>query len=673
MATTLPAPIVDDVYAHHGRNLIEALSPYSDGESALHSAAPLLESRRLLTKLSAQPTDTLAATPEVGILGAGIGGLYTALILQSVGISYKIIEQSDRAGGRLFTHRFKDGGAFDYFDVGAMRFPSTPVMSRLFHLFKYQPLNHGEYNLVSHLIPFHSTPEKRNGLMYFTNIREQKRDDKYSGNFLWSELGVEREYVEATVEAIKRDVVQPYTDEMMKDLTTPGRTVGWEKLRKLDAYSLRTYMSAKYIPSPHLRIPMKHLPAAVVDWCEMLGASGTGTFNRSFPEVVLGEMNHTPVGTESTGSTGWKCLRGGSQVLSDTIERYLRAEGGKIQMKSRVASISFDKDRGTVDVGIRQEGNTGIALESFEDVISTLPPPCLRMLNLQKSGISVAQANALRQITYGPAVKIGMRFNSAWWTTMNDISCGQSFTDRPVRNIVYPSYGDGKSNTLIVSFCRMEDAQRFGVLTGTGKQEFEDLIKEMVIRDLALIHDVSEDFLNSQYKEHFAWNWHHPWFPGAYATFAPGLFEEPYRHLNLPAADGHLHFAGEALSVRHAWVVGALDSAWRAVKEVIVMKYGTSSAKYKDFMSLWGENLEWRARGQGNELGRDLLLRHLHLSVPELFTAQTEFTISFIRIYDDTVTHGDAPFGQTRAYRLVFVLYDISCKIFDHEAIRLNS
>src|ERR1700761_1965300 len=56
---------------------------------------------------------------------------------------------------------------------------------------------------------------------------------------------------------------------------------------------------------------------------------------------------------------------------------------------------------------------------------------------------------------------------------------------------------------------------------------------------------------------------------GAFAFFGPGKFESLFRSLNGPAADGLLHFAGEAQSVRHAWVEGALDSAWRAVAELL--------------------------------------------------------------------------------------------------------
>ncbi len=45
---------------------------------------------------------------KVAIVGAGIGGLYAGLILQSLGISFKIFEMDDRVGGRLKTHHFSD-------------------------------------------------------------------------------------------------------------------------------------------------------------------------------------------------------------------------------------------------------------------------------------------------------------------------------------------------------------------------------------------------------------------------------------------------------------------------------------------------------------------------------------------------------------------------------------
>jgi hypothetical protein len=44
----------------------------------------------------------------VGIVGAGAAGLYAAMILESLGIDYEILESSQRIGGRIFTYRFDE-------------------------------------------------------------------------------------------------------------------------------------------------------------------------------------------------------------------------------------------------------------------------------------------------------------------------------------------------------------------------------------------------------------------------------------------------------------------------------------------------------------------------------------------------------------------------------------
>jgi hypothetical protein len=73
---------------------------------------------------------------HICIVGAGVSGLYIALILDSLEIpelTYEILEASDRTGGRVKTHYFSDK-ADDYFDVGAMRFPEATHMQRYLDL-----------------------------------------------------------------------------------------------------------------------------------------------------------------------------------------------------------------------------------------------------------------------------------------------------------------------------------------------------------------------------------------------------------------------------------------------------------------------------------------------------------------------------------------------------------
>jgi hypothetical protein len=77
---------------------------------------------------------------RVAIIGAGVAGLRTAMLLEQYGIPYKIFEASNRPGGRIFTYHFASGeedppGKHDYYDVGAMRFPDNDANQETYELF----------------------------------------------------------------------------------------------------------------------------------------------------------------------------------------------------------------------------------------------------------------------------------------------------------------------------------------------------------------------------------------------------------------------------------------------------------------------------------------------------------------------------------------------------------
>lgn len=58
----------------------------------------------------------------VGIIGAGAAGLYSALLLESLGVDYEILEANSRIGGRIWTYHFNknpaspgEGEYYDYY------------------------------------------------------------------------------------------------------------------------------------------------------------------------------------------------------------------------------------------------------------------------------------------------------------------------------------------------------------------------------------------------------------------------------------------------------------------------------------------------------------------------------------------------------------------------------
>lgn len=80
----------------------------------------------------------------VAIVGAGCAGIFVPMIfnklsallkelqLPDLSVNCEIFEASSEArlGGRVYTHKFSQGGPHDYYDVGAMRFPEVGIMKR---------------------------------------------------------------------------------------------------------------------------------------------------------------------------------------------------------------------------------------------------------------------------------------------------------------------------------------------------------------------------------------------------------------------------------------------------------------------------------------------------------------------------------------------------------------
>lgn len=91
-----------------------------------------------------------------------------------------------------------------------------------------------------------------------------------------------------------------------------------------------------------------------------------------------------------------------------------------------------------------------------------------------------------------------------------------------------------------------------------------------MIEDLAAMNNVTVEFLQSQYVDLHAWDWYqNEWSVGAFAIFSPDQYSSIMPALMIPAQEGHLHFGGEALSSGHAWIIGAVNSAYRNVLEVL--------------------------------------------------------------------------------------------------------
>lgn len=196
---------------------------------------------------------------------------------------------------------------------------------------------------------------------------------------------------------------------------------------------------------------------------------------------------------------------GGSQKIVDGMLASLNLTAEELSLNSKVVRIQSGD--GLVEVtSIDDLGNT--KTDAFGHVITTTTLPCLQTIDTTGADLDYEQTSALRELAYGSAVKIGVKFRTAWWLDQDampygPLNGGQSVTDRLVRTVVYPSYGaEQRSTVLIVSYTWTSDAIRWGPLLDDPAR-----LKDIVLRDLADIHDVPRAFLEDQWVDHYPFSW----------------------------------------------------------------------------------------------------------------------------------------------------------------------
>lgn len=649
----------NDIYSFFGRNVVDQFTkhnvpenypfpiprpPQSSGTSSKIPVTGATLSGSLVGPRGSHPSRH-QGSPTVGILGAGPGGLYTALMLDSMDIPFKIIEGRDRVGGRLYTHTFhyREGrdlapfsvevlGSEKYFDVGAMRFPDIEAMGRFWDLVRNHDLG------IDRLIrPYYFDDLKGNSLLSFNNrnvrqsaVTPETEDARLNLSSIIHDTPEPQRwaYIRAR-EAIMNDVVKGFATRLFKDLHNGkqwGR--GWDHLMKHDHLSVRAFLSTTYKPSKEVldeypEIPHGPLPTDVINWYETRGSS-TGSYDQSLTDFILGRIafgwrpslddEGNIIAVDNSADVKSYRIDGGAERLAESIEGYLRTKRNHrndFSFKKRVTGIrrvTDENGKEKVEVTIKCEEDP----HSFTHVISTIPLPVLRTIDLTSAGLTEVQSTALRQLTYAPATKIGLWFRNAWWTNgghLRDkagfplnlgIVGGQTYTDSPLYTVVYPSSDHvgqclRMTTTLIASYCWADDAQR---LAGLIAEDDDDGLIELTLRELARIHSISLGDLRRDLISSFAYDWTTDIYSmGAFAHFGPGKFKSLYTSLTGSGSGSgeltdRIFFAGEALSVRHAWVEGALGSAWRAVY-MLLHSLGSSKETLKKFFKKWGMDGEW--------------------------------------------------------------------------------
>jgi monoamine oxidase len=181
-----------------------------------------------------------------------------------------------------------------------------------------------------------------------------------------------------------------------------------------------------------------------------------------------------------------------------------------VQKGKRVIKIGFADDGASLDVLVAGEDKP----RSYDHVVSTLPFGCLRQVDTSQCLFSWKLQTAIRTLHYDTSVKVGIQFKKRWWEEAKpklNHKGGVSSTDRSTRTVVYPSYGIGKEGTgatMIASYTWAQDAARMGALVQEKGSPADQLLLDLIIGDLAVMHNLDPAYLRSLVIDHQAFDWY---------------------------------------------------------------------------------------------------------------------------------------------------------------------
>jgi hypothetical protein len=325
--------------------------------------------------------------------------------------------------------------------------------------------------------------------------------------------------------------------------------------------------------------------------------SATNHFDQSFTSLVLHSLEFDyPTSPAHSGNPlaperEWWCINGGTGTIipkmKEKINKSVLFTGHRVKaievetfpsVKNRPIRVTAEKKAATT--ACQPQGQAeGSALETvhknYTHVITTTTTSCLQVMDLRNAGLSYAQREAIRVLRYDNSVKVGIKFSERWWADRRGIDKGGlGMTDRPTRVVVYPSYAlntkRGEPGVLLACYNWAQDAQRLGNLIQGSDPTDQPALISVILADLAAMHDMDEQALRKLMIEYHV----HDWFRderigGAFGMFGPGQFATFFAQIQRPAAGGRLFFAGELTSIYHGWIVASLNSARRAVGDML--------------------------------------------------------------------------------------------------------
>ncbi len=455
-------------------------------------------------------TKPIKASHDVIVVGAGLSGLHSAMLLEEQGYDVQVIEGRQRLGGRVYTLN---------------NVPGKPEAAGEFIGATYARM----VNTVNKLGLELYSPEDNNG-----------------PNRPWL-YNLKGEYITAANwESHKMNPLEGEDRKLLphRYLSTLSHRDNPLKDKPLDEWLKPEYQKYDIPHNEYLR--SKGYNEATIDLMNVIIHSG-GMHKTS----ALNELRRYHVNSFGNGKItfpdgkGWKMVKGGNSLLPEAMANSLQNE---VHLSKTV--IGFKEQDGIVQVSCADGSEY-----KGKNVICSIPISVLRNVTFEPYITGVTK-EAIEQIDYGLSVQVHFLIKEPYWE--KDGMDANMWTDGPLERFAVRTKRNENDLNAGLAYINGPESFKFNLMT-------DEQVFNYVEQKLAEIRPSTKGNLerlmvqSCERDVHGAGDWVY-WQPGQVTKFG--------NHMR--KSHGNIHFAGEHTAIMQRGMEGAFESGERAALDIIL-------------------------------------------------------------------------------------------------------
>ena len=508
---------------HYSRRQLLQWVGSAGGSAAVYQVSIALGLIPAMTQTArAQVVSLKGSKRSVVLLGAGLSNLAIAYELEKAGYQCTIVEASGRIGGRNLTIR--SGDIID--EIGQ---PQKCEFDDAPHLY----FNAGPARIpAQHRLLLGYCRELGVELEIFVNENRHalvQDDNSYAGKPLQM-----REYI-ADARGFMTELLVKAIDQKVFD----------EEFSHDDAERLRAFLQTY----GDLDRNGKYLGSA---------RAGYRSGGMTTPSVKKGKLDFSELLKNNFWQNGMHWGEAEDQAAplmqavggnDNIIKAFLPHIRATIFKNAAVQSVLL-KDQG-VEITYSQNGKLRQITADY--CFNSIPAP---IMNGITNNFSQTYRDGIASIGRGKLIKIAFQMRERFWE-QQEIYGGISWTNQPIEQIWYPSYGFHKQKGIMLGSYAWSNAHStwFGRMTPA-----ERLVE--VLRQTTKVHPEMPDY----FENGVSVIWHRMNHQlGCTSSWSPEARSLYFKRLQQP--DGRHYMVGDQISYHSGWQEGALSSAHQALEQ----------------------------------------------------------------------------------------------------------